>query len=129
MRLQEACYPGRLSEDDGDANRMPVNSDGYWIPQLSERQIEIFNAYERYVLVSGPRKSAKTYGVSHRVIRHAWEAGPRCRIGVFTRTQKNALVGVFDTLYEVIAKEWCDNLDGCRIIKPHSTDGTTKMHY
>lgn len=108
---------------------MPVTESGIWYPNLSPKQLTIFNNYHRICCVSGPRKSAKTWGVAHRIMRHAWETGPRSRVGVFTRTTKNCLIGTFDTLAEVISREWEENLDGFKIIRPHSTDGTTKMHY
>lgn len=107
---------------------MPVQN-GVWVPSIAPAQFKILNTYKRYTLVSGPRKSSKTRGVQHRVMRHAWEAAPRTRIGVFTKTVKNALIGTWDTLYEVVAREWADNLDGFKIVRPRSTDGTTKMHY
>ncbi len=106
---------------------MPITESGIWIPNLSAKQVDIFNCYKRFVLVSGPRKSAKTTGVLHRIMRHAWEAGPRARIGVFTKTIKNCLIGTFDVLCENVAREWEDNLEGFRITKGRSTEGSTKM--
>lgn len=107
-----------MSEDDG----------GVWMPRLSPKQYEIFNCYGRYVLVSGPRYSAKTWGVLQRLMRHAWET-PSARIGVFTNTLKNAKVGVWDLLYQKIVPEWTEQLEGCELVTPMKMDGATRMEH
>ena len=107
---------------------MSEELNGAWYPSLSPKQFEIFNCYGRYVLVSGPRYAAKTWGVMHRLMRHAWEI-PYARIGVFTNTLKNAKVGVWDLLYENIIPEWTENLDGCEIAMPMKMDGATRMEH
>ena len=107
-----------MSEQDG----------GIWMPRLSPKQYEIFNCYERYVLVSGPRYSAKTWGVLQRLMRHAWET-PFARIGVFTNTLKNAKVGVWDLLYQKIVPEWTEQLEGCELETPMKMDGATRMEH
>lgn len=107
---------------------MPVNSQGYWVPNIAPKQFEVFNNYSRFTLLSGPRKSAKTFAVHHKVMRHAWEVGPRARVGVFVKTIKNARVGHWDTLYNVIAMEW-EGMRGFKITKPMSMDPSTKMSY
>jgi hypothetical protein len=89
---------------------MSEQDNGIWYPSLSPKQFEIFNCYGRYVLVSGPRYAAKTWGVMHRLMRHAWET-PTARVGVFTNTLKNAKVGVWDLLYEKIIPEWTESLE------------------
>lgn len=38
---------------------MPMHPDGFWVPELSPKQMEIFNCNSRYLLVSGPRYSGK----------------------------------------------------------------------
>lgn len=108
---------------------VPVLENGVWVPNLAPKQFEILNCYKRFTLVSGPRKSSKTRGVQHRVMRHAWEAAPRTRIGVFTKTIKNAKIGTWDTLFEVVAREWAENLEDFKIVRPLSIDGATKMLY
>lgn len=107
---------------------MPLSKEGFWIPNLAIKQQEIFNCYDRLVLVSGPRKSAKTIACMHRLVRHAWEIDD-ARVGVFTNVIKNAKVGVWDLLYKTIVQEWADNLEGFEITKPMSTDFATRMHY
>jgi hypothetical protein len=48
---------------------MPVVN-GIWLPDLSEKQLLQYNCYKRYALASGPRKSGKTIGWMHKIIRH-----------------------------------------------------------
>lgn len=108
---------------------MPISNSGAWYPHISQKQLEVFNSTSRFVLCSGPRKSAKTRAVQHRVMRHAWEAAQRTRIGVIVKTIKSAKIGSFDTLYHVVAKEWEENLAGFRITKPLCQDASTKMNF
>lgn len=43
---------------------MPIGKDGGWYPTLSLKQLEIYNANDRKLLVSGPRLSGKCVGAS-----------------------------------------------------------------
>lgn len=113
---------------------MPVDPQtGIWLPRLSPKQMEVFNATERYLLVSGPRMSGKTLGVLHRIVRHLWET-PGARVAMFTKTIKNAKSGVWADLVDMVIPEW---LDG-GMSSPHATfeytvepkiDGATRMHH
>lgn len=44
-----------------------------WLPELSPKQLEIFNAYERYILVHGARRSGKSIGVAKKFLRHCFD--------------------------------------------------------
>lgn len=87
-------------------NIMPINSQGYWVPNLFPKQFEIFNCNKRYLLVSGPRKSGKTLGVLHKVVRHLWETD-RARVAVVSKTLKSAKEGgVWSDMHDIVLPEW-----------------------
>jgi len=92
---------------------MPLHPDGYWIPNLSPKQIAIQNNRARYQLVSGPRLSGKSWGVEHAVVKHLWIT-KNARMGAFARTIKSAKVGgSYDDLTKLIIPEWLSaNLTG-----------------
>lgn len=92
---------------------MPI-IDGCWYPRLFDKQFEIFNSTKRCILASGPRFSGKTFGVLHKIIRHAWET-PGARVAVFSKTLKNAKDGgVWDDIIKVILPEWLNSGMGVR---------------
>jgi len=87
---------------------MPIDAQGYWYPELSPKQLEIYNSPGRCILASGPKMSGKTWGNLHRLIRHAVET-PRARIGMFAKTVKNAKAGgVWNDVIELVLPEWLD---------------------
>jgi PBSX family phage terminase large subunit len=45
----------------------------HWHPPLAPRGEELYNAYERYVLVEGARLSGKSIGCEHKILRHCLE--------------------------------------------------------
>lgn len=102
---------------------MPFDVNGYWYPALSPKQLEIYNCRKRYILASGPRRSGKTLGNLHRVVRHGVEL-PNTRIGMFTKTLKNATAGgVWNDILEIVLPEWFDSGTGVRFTTK-KTDGT-----
>jgi PBSX family phage terminase large subunit len=110
---------------------MPLTKEGYWIPKLSEKGIQVFNNYSRYLLVAGPRKSGKTIAVLKKLIRHAWEL-PGAKIGIFTKYVKNAKQGVWDYLCEnsnSLIDEWIESVEGFEYAVRPKVDGATRMHY
>jgi PBSX family phage terminase large subunit len=42
----------------------------FWLPELSQKQLILFNAFERYLLVHGARRSGKSIGVAKKFTRH-----------------------------------------------------------
>ncbi len=100
----------------------------FWVPRLTKKQRLIFDDKHRTLLVSGPRYSAKTWGVLQRIVRHAWDT-PDARIGVFVKTLKSGKIGVWDLLVKFITQEWVDNCAGFEVTVPLKTDGATRMEY
>lgn len=73
---------------------------------MSHKQLEAFNSYKRYLLLSGPRKSSKTYANEHRLTRHAWETDRGC-ISIISKNIKTAKEGgVWADLTNIIWPEW-----------------------
>lgn len=79
-----------------------------WTPKLFGKQWDVFNSRSRIVLVDGPRHSAKTWVVLHKVIRHMWET-PGAQVGIFAKTKTVAKdQGVWNDLTTFIIGEWMD---------------------
>lgn len=107
---------------------MPI-IDGYWHPNLSIKQAHIASCRKRYHLVSGPKKSGKTIGCCHRVIRHAFETD-RARVGVFTKTIKVAKDGgVWTDLVDIALPEWIAGNIGLELVTGPKVDGQTRQVY
>lgn len=87
---------------------MPFDNEGYWHPELSPKQLEIFNCNKRYLLSAGPKKSGKTLGNLHRVVKHGWEI-QNARIGMFSKTVKQAKSGgIWNDMVDIIIPEWLE---------------------
>lgn len=85
-----------------------------WLPNLFDRQLEIFNCNCKALLVCGPRLSGKTLGALARLVRHLWET-PGARVAMFARTLKNAKDGgIWDDLNKIVLPEWIDANIGMR---------------
>jgi hypothetical protein len=94
--------------------------DATWHPNFTapsgkahNKQIDIFNCFDRYLLVCGPRRSGKTLGVLQRVMRHLWET-PGARVALVTKTNKVGKEGgVWSDLVEMVVPEWLNsNMEG-----------------
>lgn len=69
--------------------------------RLFGKQLDVFNSTARILLVSGSRKSGKTYAVLERVIRHMWET-PGARVGIFAKSK--GLAKEFGSWQDLIEK-------------------------
>jgi hypothetical protein len=79
---------------------------GMWVPKMFDRQFDIFNASKRSILAAGPRKSGKTWGVLHKLMRHAWETDG-ARVAMFSKTLKNSKDGgTWDDMHKIVIPEW-----------------------
>jgi hypothetical protein len=102
---------------------MPIDSQGYWYPDLSPKQLEIYNCRKRYILSSGPRRSGKTLGNLHRVVRHGVET-EKARVGMFAKTIKNATSGgIWQDILDIVLPEWFNADIGVQFTTRRS-DGT-----
>lgn len=115
---------------------MPVNAQGIWLPDLFGKQWDVFNSYDRALLVSGSRYAAKSYSILHRLVRHMWEV-PNSRVGIFSRVLKNSKdAGLWKNLHEITLKEWIASGIGIKYTtkdyndKPGpKVDGTTRTPF
>jgi len=115
---------------------MPLDSSGDWYPNLFGRQLEVFNAFFRALLVCGPRKSGKTWAVLHKIVRHLWETRG-ARVAMFSRTLKNSKEGgTWSDLHTIVLPEWIKAKIGLNYTTKSAegrpgpkTDGQTRTPY
>src|SRR5574342_716731 len=118
---------------------------GGWLPPINPKQFEVFDDYHRYLLVHGPRKSSKTWGIIHKIIRHGFDND--AMFAIVTKTLKNAKAsGAWTLLSNVmlpfweygIPKDrwepwmppaWRHGCPGFRVIEGPKTTGDTKMSF
>lgn len=87
---------------------------------LFPKQIEIYNVgiesqakinhpnSPASVLVDGPRRSSKTIGVCHRILRHMWET-PKARVALVVKTTGSATDGgVWLDLIDIVIPVWLE---------------------
>lgn len=113
-----------------------------WIPDQSEQGMNLFNCYDRLVLVEGPRKSGKSISIANKIWRHLWET-PGAHVGVFAKTIKSAKDGgSWVDLVQVVGPQWINSgmvgvtgmpieyttTDGGGMPGP-KVDGATRTHY
>lgn len=99
-----------------------------WLPPINEKQLEIFNDYHRYLLVHGPRKSGKTFGIQHKVIRHAYDV-KGAMIAIVTKTIKNAKAAGVWVVLERMLRIWEAGCPGFCIVEGPKTTGDSKMSF
>lgn len=99
-----------------------------WLPPLNRKQFEIFQDYHRYLLVHGPRKSGKTFGILDKIIRHNYDV----KVGmsaIVCKTIKNAKSAGVWVLLTRRLKVWVDGCKGFRVIEGPKTTGDSRMSY
>lgn len=111
------------------------DASGDWMPNLSEKQVRVFNNRKRALLVPGPRLSGKTRAVLHRIARHLWEVDG-ARVGMFSRIMKDSKdSGAWRLMTRNIIGEWIDARIGMRYttdvkgIPGPKIDGTTRTPF
>ncbi len=90
-----------------------------WLPSLRGKQWRIYNLGTQQnserrdrpdvpycALITGSRRSLKTYGTLHRVMRHLWQT-PGAQVGMFAKYMKTLTdYGSFVDLITHVAPEW-----------------------
>lgn len=84
---------------------------GTWLPPLNAKQFEVFNDFHRYLLVHGPRKSGKTFGLIHKTLRHAWDVDG-AMVAIICKTIKNAKSAGVWVLLTKMLNIWSGYKDG-----------------
>ena len=109
-----------------------------WLPPLNMKQMEIFDDFHRYLLVHGPRKSGKTYGIVNKVIRHAFDV-EFAIFAIVCKTIKNAKSAGVWVLLERMLNIWAGRggsggrklpgQPGFQIVEGPKTTGDSKMSF
>jgi len=116
-----------------------------WLPPVNLKQFEVFNDFHRYPLIDGPRKSSKTYGIIHKVIRHAFDVGG-AMFGIVNKTLKNAKSsgvwtllsnwmlpfwqhGYGDKWEPWMPEAWKYGCPGFKVVEGPKTTGDTKLSF
>jgi hypothetical protein len=103
-------------------------TEGFFLPPLNIKQLEIFNDPHRYLLVHGPRMSGKTFGIIHKVLRHAFDIDG-AMVAIVCKTLKNAKsAGVWLLLCRMI-KFWETKCYGFKVVEGPKTAGDTKLSF
>lgn len=104
------------------------NKTPYWLPRLSAKQRAIFNSFARYLLVSGPRRSGKTIGVLHKLVRHAFDV-KGARVIMLAKNIKLAKEGgPWDDLINTVLPEWVAS-GILEVTTPPKLDAQTRSLY
>lgn len=106
-----------------------IDVNGRWYPNISPKQLEVFNDTHTRVLLSGPRACGKTIVAIHKAIKHAWQFD-NDRVGLFVKSTKIGKTGIWDDLITYALPEWEEGLreEGFKI-KQVGQDGATRMMY
>lgn len=100
-----------------------------WTPRLYPKQMDVFNCFKRFLLVHGPRRSTKTWGCMHKILRHAFDYN-NARVAMVCPTQKNAKSGgVWLDLTEIAIPEWVKANIGFAVTEGPKMTGDTRMSY
>ena len=82
--------------------------EGFWVPNLFPKQMEVFNCRSKILLVCGPRIAGKTLACLHRIVRHMWET-QGASVGFFAKSVKSAKEsGPWQQLVEQVIPEWIE---------------------
>src|SRR5678815_5218571 len=123
--MPEPTEPIKLAINDRGFVYDPKNR--LWLPPLNAKQVEVFDDFHRYLLVHGPRKSGKTFGIIHKVIRHAFDVRAGM-IAIVCKTIKNAKAAGVWPLSVRMLKIWCENCAGFKILEGPKTTAVSYTH-
>ena len=105
-------------------------SETYWIPPMSDKGVDVFNNYSRFLLVHGARRTGKTIALADKVIRHMYENSGAV-VGIVARTLRSGEQGVWGDLVRPVSGRLAVWSAGCslEIVKEPSSYSTTKVSY
>jgi Terminase large subunit, T4likevirus-type, N-terminal len=104
-----------------------------WRPRLTPKQELVYDSKKRLVLAVGARGSGKTWGIEHKIVRHAWRTNP-CRVAIICKTTRAGSLGVWPELCGTIYSEWehagigSEHADFGYAVRPRQ-DNITKIRY
>ena len=97
--------------------------DDVWWPDLNKAQMELFNDYTKYVILDGERGGGKSWGVAHKIIRHAWENWD-ANILVTSHTLSGLQEGLIEDIERHTIPEWERNI-GLTAVGPRTNVSKT----
>ena len=87
---------------------MPLNAQGFWLPNLFPRQFEVFNSPARVLLLSGAALGGKSVASMNKIVRHMWDTD-RASVAFFSKIIKTAYEsGSWELLTKTVMKEWVE---------------------
>lgn len=109
---------------------MPVDINGRYYPALSPRQIEVYNDRRRHLLLTGPRLCGKTIVAVHKIIKHCYLVD-NARAGIFVKSTKVGVSGVWSDLCDYAIPLWCSELEqeGFKIVEGPAIRGDTRQRF
>lgn len=128
--VQESELPDVISLEEPPKRSavIPSQPAAFWLPNLSPKQFDILNNYCRYLLISGPRRSGKTIGVLHKLLRHAYDV-KGARVIIIAKNIKLAKEGgPWDDLLNIVIPEWVRN-NILTLVTPPKLDAQTRSLY
>jgi len=86
------------------------DDDGPWRPPLFDKQFEVLYNRDRFLLVSGGRKTGKSIAICHKICAHLWNTNG-AKVGLFTTSYKVATDGgSWTDLIEYAIPLWRENV-------------------
>ena len=108
-----------------------VDHEGKWLPDLNPKGFEVFNNYNRFLLLWGPRHSTKSVNAVNKICRHLWEndGAKVAVIGKSIRNIKSSGVWQDLTTAKYGIPHWIESGIGFDYTVPPKVTGDTKMTY
>lgn len=102
----------------------------HWHPPLAPKGEELYNAYERYVLVEGARLSGKSIGCAHKILRHCLE-NDGAIVGVVAHSKATGGQGAWNDFIGKggIVDQWRANRPGIGYVVKPSYKQDSKMPF
>ena len=99
------------------------------MPLMSPKAVEAFNSYERYLLLTGARRSSKTLsGICNKMARHAWEVDGAV-IALIGKTLRNAEGGTWKDLLQFTLPGWIHAGFGMQIVQNPTYTPDSRLLY
>lgn len=108
-----------------------IDTKGRWLPDLSPKGELVLNDYHRFLMLSGPRKCAKTTSAMAKICRHLWENDPAVVgiVGKSIRSIKSSGVWQDLVVLETGIKQWLRAGIGFDYETEPKITGDTKMSF
>lgn len=107
--------------------QMPITASGIWVPNLAPKQMEVFDNFSRFLLLTGPRKSGKTLAAASKILRHCFD-NDGARVAIFAKTTRNATAGgVWIDITQLALPEWLSANVGMKLVDVDANGKVTRL--